>query len=308
MRVWPWFLVFHSACFSHQPSCHRTEHQRSPGDYTSDTIGRMLVEILACLLIGTWQLSEPMLTYCWLDSWKRPSVTCPSNHNNFIKENEFKFIVCKTVAVVCQSQCLGKSYSHWFCNHARVSMHNQYVLGIPKSTYIHRRGCNLYIIYTTLRLSSCLVLDWNFIFHFVARSWVPCMGWLLSFYSLICIRHVIVITVTSQRVRWRLKLPASLMFAEPFVQAQVKDTLKFSVNGLCEGKSPMTEITDFPAQRASDAENVFIWWCHHGLIMWDYLIKGRVMRRCECIMKFGSWYGICNARGYARGIANRWWY
>ena len=34
------------------------------------------------------------------------------------------------------------------------------------------------------------------------------------------------------------------------------------VTGLCEGNSPMTG--EFPAQRASNAENASIWWRHHG--------------------------------------------
>ena len=35
-----------------------------------------------------------------------------------------------------------------------------------------------------------------------------------------------------------------------------------SVTGLCVGNSPVTG--EFPSQRASDAENVSIWWRHHG--------------------------------------------
>ena len=40
-----------------------------------------------------------------------------------------------------------------------------------------------------------------------------------------------------------------------------KKTAKLCVNGLCEGNSPVTG--EFPAQRASNAENVSIWWLHH---------------------------------------------
>ena len=36
-----------------------------------------------------------------------------------------------------------------------------------------------------------------------------------------------------------------------------------SVTGLCEGNSPVTG--EFPAQRTSNAENVSIWWRHHGV-------------------------------------------
>ena len=41
-----------------------------------------------------------------------------------------------------------------------------------------------------------------------------------------------------------------------------KKTSKLRVTGLCEGNSPVTG--EFPTQRASYAENVSIWWRHHG--------------------------------------------
>ena len=41
-----------------------------------------------------------------------------------------------------------------------------------------------------------------------------------------------------------------------------KKTSKLRVTGLSEVKSPVTG--EFPAQRASNAENVSIWWRHHG--------------------------------------------
>ena len=40
-----------------------------------------------------------------------------------------------------------------------------------------------------------------------------------------------------------------------------KKTSKLHVTGLCEGNSPVTG--EFPAQRASNAINVFIWWRHN---------------------------------------------
>ena len=42
-----------------------------------------------------------------------------------------------------------------------------------------------------------------------------------------------------------------------------KKTSKLRVTGLCAGNSPGTG--EFPAQRASYAENVFIWWRHHDV-------------------------------------------
>ena len=46
---------------------------------------------------------------------------------------------------------------------------------------------------------------------------------------------------------------------------------------LCAGNSPVTG--EFPAQRVSNAENVSIWWHHHGI--WDQeglcLLRGRIL-------------------------------
>ena len=50
-----------------------------------------------------------------------------------------------------------------------------------------------------------------------------------------------------------------------------KKTSKLRVTGLCEGNSPVTG--EFPAQRASYRENVSIWWCHHVMIWYQYVIS-----------------------------------
>ena len=42
---------------------------------------------------------------------------------------------------------------------------------------------------------------------------------------------------------------------------RLKETSKLHVTGICEGNSPVTG--EFPSQRASNAENVSIWWRHH---------------------------------------------
>ena len=60
--------------------------------------------------------------------------------------------------------------------------------------------------------------------------------------------------------RWRLKSPASRLFTEPFIQAQMKENIKAPRHWPLCG-----EFTgELPAQRASNAENVSIWWRHHG--------------------------------------------
>ena len=69
------------------------------------------------------------------------------------------------------------------------------------------------------------------------------------------------ITLTSWWLRWRLKSPASRLFTQPFIQTQIKENIKAPCHWPLCGE--FTETGEFPAQRASNAENVFIWWRHH---------------------------------------------
>ena len=52
--------------------------------------------------------------------------------------------------------------------------------------------------------------------------------------------YIYIIRVMSSWRRWRLKSLASGLFAQPFVQAQIKENTKFRATGLCEGTSPVT--------------------------------------------------------------------
>ena len=55
-----------------------------------------------------------------------------------------------------------------------------------------------------------------------------------------------------------------------------KKTSKLRVTGLCVGNSPVTG--EFPAQRASNAENVSIWWRHHVSVgIWGGQVRGHRM-------------------------------
>ena len=61
-------------------------------------------------------------------------------------------------------------------------------------------------------------------------------------------------------------------------------TSKLRVTGLCAGNSPVTG--EFPAQMASNAENVSIWWRHHVLgptyipdSTWSLVRRVRVLNR-----------------------------
>ena len=74
-----------------------------------------------------------------------------------------------------------------------------------------------------------------------------------------CKQTPIFITVTSLWGRWRFKSPASRLFTQPLILWRSKKTSKLT--GLCVGNSPVTD--EFPAQMASNAENVSIWWRYH---------------------------------------------
>ena len=56
-----------------------------------------------------------------------------------------------------------------------------------------------------------------------------------------------------------------------------KETSKLRVTGLCVGNSPATG--EFPAQKASNAENVYIWWRHHVKTM----LGGNIQKRCVIV-------------------------
>ena len=68
------------------------------------------------------------------------------------------------------------------------------------------------------------------------------------------------ITVTSWWARWRVKSPDVGLFTQPFIQTQIKENIKAPRHW------PLwREFTDeFPTQRTSNAENVSMWWRHHG--------------------------------------------
>ena len=53
----------------------------------------------------------------------------------------------------------------------------------------------------------------------------------------------------------------SIVYSTVCSSADQRKYSKLCVTGLCEGDSPVSG--EFPAQRASKAENVFIWWRHH---------------------------------------------
>ena len=73
---------------------------------------------------------------------------------------------------------------------------------------------------------------------------------------------------TNHTIQWRhndhdgvSKSPASRLFTQLFIQTQIKENIKATRHWPLCGE--FTGTGEFPAQRASYAENVSIWWRHH---------------------------------------------
>ena len=86
-------------------------------------------------------------------------------------------------------------------------------------------------------------------------------------------RHLIRNMCSTLSLRWRHNDHAGVSNHQPhgcllnrLFRRKSKKTSKLRVTGLCAGNSPGTG--EFPAQMASYAENVSIWWRHHVDIAW----------------------------------------
>ena len=66
-----------------------------------------------------------------------------------------------------------------------------------------------------------------------------------------------------------------------------KNASKLCVTGLCEGNSPVTG--EFPAQRASNAENVSIWWRLHDNHLLIPLWLCYLVRFDQCCQQLGQY-------------------
>ena len=59
-----------------------------------------------------------------------------------------------------------------------------------------------------------------------------------------------------------LKSPASQLFIQSFIQAEIKENIKAPRHWPLCGE--VTGTSEFPEQMDSNAENVSIWWRHHA--------------------------------------------
>ena len=87
--------------------------------------------------------------------------------------------------------------------------------------------------------------------------------------------------VTDKALKWRHNEHDGVSNHQPhdcllnrLFRRRSQKAAKLRVTGLCAGNSPVTG--EFPAQSASNAENVSIWWRHHayalepGVTRWSY--------------------------------------
>ena len=92
-------------------------------------------------------------------------------------------------------------------------------------------------------------------------------------------------------MRWRIKSPVLRLFTQPFIQAQMEENTKAPRHWPLWG-----EFTgDFPAQWASKAENVSIWWRHHATVTEHGKITSTAQPVLKCIphaMLYGRYNNV----------------
>ena len=105
-------------------------------------------------------------------------------------------------------------------------------------------------------------------FNLIAHTIIACIksGWSILTVSVEWMSHGHRLSL-----RWRHNGCDSVFKHQPheclfnrLFRRRSKKTSKLRVTGLCVGNSPGTG--EFPAQMPSNAENVSIWWRHHGTI------------------------------------------
>ena len=108
--------------------------------------------------------------------------------------------------------------------------------------------------------------------------------------------HTLVITL-----QWRHNEHDSVSNHQPhdclhkhLIRDRSKKTSKLRVTGLCAENSPVTG--EFPAQRASNTENVSIWWRHHDSAVIYYIVY-------TCLFIFGMfciWWRVFEIHPFHR--------
>ena len=137
------------------------------------------------------------------------------------------------------------------------------------------------------------------IMQLVAARWVEAVIW-----------YRWVLCAANLALQWRhnghdsvsYHQPRDFLFNHLFRRRSKKTQLR--VTGLCAGNSPGTG--EFPAQMASNAENVCIWWRHHGRhSLLSVLREPGVTAWGSKFNGYYRWYWWLSARLlYLHGVSN----
>ena len=140
------------------------------------------------------------------------------------------------------------------------------VLSLVYSTKADSSRSDTFIIYETVWLMVTVSIWHSHVWNVDVQS-ISCNNYreveLAANVTLLYINIVLLYfnTVTPWWEQWRLKSPGSRLFGQPFVLTQIKENIKASCHWTFEENPPVTG--EFPSQRASNTENVFILWRHH---------------------------------------------
>ena len=125
-----------------------------------------------------------------------------------------------------------------------------HIHGLPiRQLYIHGIYVQLYLIIFCHGSEYCWDIIWVGFFSMSCALFVPP---LLMFFLNKQLELELELEY-HRRLDWLLN---------PLFRRKSRKTSKLRVNVLCEGNPPVTD--GFPSQKASNAENVSIWWRHHG--------------------------------------------
>ena len=113
--------------------------------------------------------------------------------------------------------------------------------------------------------SVCFQLDWWIFFD---RAWNNYITHSIMGFHFLSPKILTPVWFVQPSLRWRLNEHDGVSNHQPhdfllnrLFRHRSRKTLKLCVTVLCAGNSPVTG--EFPAQMASIAENVSIWWRHH---------------------------------------------
>ena len=120
---------------------------------------------------------------------------------------------------------------------------------------------------TTLTTMVLIISNWVIGFHWNGfqlptqsqRWWMGEMVIYLVYFIIILPK--INSAVEESKFHYSDVLMGAMAYQITSLTAQIKENIKAPRHRPCKGNSPVTG--EFPAQRASDAENVSIWWRHH---------------------------------------------